>query len=115
MPKLTDLNPAWIDHGDRKGLGLAFDCMVGAHFGRPCTVRNWILFANPLDGGPAWPGHSRTLILAKLPNEDDRYEIAGCAESRWKRTGDTFETLSMAPSVNAHSCGHYTLTNGAFA
>lgn len=115
--RLTDLHPAWIDHGERKGLGVAFDCMVGHHRFEekdvPCVIRNWILFANPLDGGEAWSGHSRTLIVALNPDGCDT-EIAGCGTSRWTRTGDTFENLSMTPSVNAHVCGHLTLTNGVF-
>src|SRR5579883_2870751 len=117
MPRLIDLNPAWIDHGDRKGLGVAFDCMVGTHRFQgkdvPCTIRNWVLFANPLDGGPPWPGHSRTLIVAVFPN-GAYTEIAGCGTCRWTRTGDTFEALSMTPSVDAHVCGHFTLTDGVF-
>ena len=118
MVKLTDLHPAWIDHGDRNGLGVAFDCLIGHHSfqGRdvPCVIRNWILFANPLDGGTPWPGHSRVLIVACFPDGCDT-EVAGCGESRWQRTGTTFETLSMTPSVNAYTCGHLTLSNGVFA
>lgn len=37
-----------------------------------------IAFENPLDGGPPAPGRLH-----------------------WKRTGDTFETLTLAPSVDA--------------
>lgn len=111
--KLTSLNPEWIDHGERKGLGVAFNCMVGTHFGKPCTIRYWILFANPLDGGAPWPGNSRTLIVEKYPDGTDG-EVAGCGECRWNRSGDNFENLSMTPSVDAHACGHMTLTNGLF-
>ena len=115
--RLVDLKPAWIDHGDRRGLGVAFDCMVGHHRFQgaevPCTIRNWILFANPLDGGPAWPGNSRTLIVACFPGGWDT-EIAGCGTCRWTRKGDAFDTLSMTPSVDAGACGHLTLTDGVF-
>lgn len=114
-PKLVDLHPQWIDLPElkRHGLGVAFDCMVGLHHGKPCTIRNWILFANPLDGGPPWPGESRGLIVLLNPEGTDG-EISGCGTSRWQRTGETFDTLSMTPSVNAHTCGHYTLTKGVF-
>jgi hypothetical protein len=104
--KLIDLNPAWIDYGNRKGLGVAFDCMVGEHQFQDrmerCTIRNWVLFTNPIDGGPPWPGNSRTLIVAIYPDGTDG-PVAGCGEYRWQRTGDTFETLSMTPSVDAHA------------
>jgi hypothetical protein len=114
--KLIDLHPAWIDHGDRKGLGVTFDCMIGTHHdNKPCEIRNWILFANPLDSGAPWPGESRSLILALVPDENEQYRIRGCGTSRWTRSGDTFETLSCTPSWNAHGCGHLTLTNGLFA
>ena len=113
MPKLSDLNSAWIDHDDRRGLGVEFDCMVGSHFGKRCECRIWILFANPIDGGATWPGESRSLIVAKLGREA-RELIVGCGPYRWTRTGDTFDTLTMTPSVDAHACGHFTLTNGVF-
>jgi hypothetical protein len=117
VPRLVDLNPVWVDlpSENRRGLGVFFDCMIGSHFDKKCTIRNMILFANPLDGGSPWPGESRSLILKLSPEEEQRYEIAGCGTSRWQRQGETFETLSMQPSVNAHSCGHYTLSNGVFA
>lgn len=115
--KLTDLHPAWIDLPDegRHGLGLLFDCMVGEHNGKPCYIKNIILFKNPLDGGEPFPGESRAILLKLYPDEEERYDLRGCGTSRWQRTGETFETLSMTPSVDAHSCGHYTLTNGVFA
>ena len=112
MPRLIDLNPAWVDlpSQGRRGLGVFFDCMLGH-----CEVRNMILFANPLDGGPPWPGESRSLMLELFKEEEPRWMIAGCGTCRWNRIGETFETLSMHPSVDAHACGHFTLTNGAFA
>lgn len=111
--KLTDLKPEWIDHGDRKGIGIAIGCLIGTHDGKPCEIRNYILFANPLDGGPAWPGNSRSLLLTMLGPEE-QVNARSCGECRWKRTGDTFETLSTTPSWDAHQCGHMTLTDGVF-
>lgn len=114
--RLVDLHPGWIDHGDRKGLGVIFSCMVGNHRGpngdQPCKIRNFILFANPLDGGAAWPGDSEELLQLVYP--DDHWNIGSCGTDRWTRTGDNFESLSMTPSVNAHSCGHLWLTAGEF-
>lgn len=87
--------------------------MVGSHAGQKCIIRNWILFANPLDGGMTWPGQSRALILL-LKGAEDQHEVRGCGESRWKRTGESFDTLSCTPSFDAYRCGHLTLTNGEF-
>lgn len=92
--KLTDLHPRWIDHQGRRGLGISFQCMTGH-----CCGRIRVLFANPLDGGAPWP--------------DD--EDHGGGKYRWQRTGDTFEALSLSPSVDADVCGHFTLRDGVFS
>lgn len=82
--KLTDLNPTFYSAGgegitradgtpapERRGVGLGFDCPCG----NPDEEhRCYIPFANPLDGGPA-------------------------VERGWQRTGDTFETLTLTPSI----------------
>ena len=53
----------------RKGVGILFDCPCG------CSSRCYVPFKNPLDG-------------------------AASLEPRgWERTGDTFETLTLAPSI----------------
>jgi hypothetical protein len=104
--RLVDLNPAWIDQEGRKGLGVAYDCIL-----KHCKLRIWTLFANPLDGGPAYVGNSRALIL-DLKGDEDAWNIIGCGDFRWTRKGDTFETLSMTPSVDAYEHGHKTLTDG---
>ena len=35
-------------------------------------------------------------------------------QKQWHRSGDTFDTLTLAPSINndAAGCGHWTLSNG---
>lgn len=91
--RLVDIGPRWINYGDRKGVGISFECMA-----RHCGGRIRVLFANPLDGGQAWP-------------DDEQH---GGGPYRWHRSGETFETLSMTPSVDADVCGHMTLTNGVF-
>lgn len=70
--KLRDLNPTWISDG----AGIGFDAPNGGG-------RITVFFANPLPGavdhGPRTPPYDR----------------------RWTRTGDTFDTLSLTPSVDA--------------
>ena len=95
--RLVDLRPRWINHGDRKGVGIRFD--------NPLGTGGWVrvLFENPLDGGPA------------LPNDD---EIpSNNSGNRWRRSGDTFETLSLSPSIDETNGGanpgwHGHITNG---
>jgi hypothetical protein len=87
--KLTELDPRWTAHiKGQKGQGIIFLCphckthFIGIHF------------ANPLGGGPALAAPSGS------PNPE-----------RWERTGDTFDTLSIIPSIDA-KCWHGFITNG---
>lgn len=100
--RLSDLNPRWCGAGGenisdkdgnpvpaRHGVGMTFDCPCG------CGTRGYIPFVQPLDGGP--------------PLEGDA--------PRWSRTGETFETLTLTPSIlrrREHGgCGwHGFITNG---
>ena len=108
MPRLVDYHPTWIDIDDRRGLGLLMDAPAEPGW------RLFVLFANPLDGGSPWPGHSRSAILAMFPDIKDREGIIGSGTCRWRREGDTFDTLSLSPSIDAHSAGHFTITNGGW-
>jgi len=101
--KLIELDPHWVGGGGdgvtqngqpvprREGVGLGFDCPCG------CDSRMYVGFANPLDGGPAYDPR---------PN------------AQWQRTGDTFEALTLTPSilrrqVNGKGCSwHGFITNG---
>jgi hypothetical protein len=103
MRRLIDLDPHWVGAGGpgiftkemqpvpaRRGVGLSFDCPCG------CDVRGYVAFENPLDGGP--------------PKTNP-------GEPTWHRTGDTFETLTLAPSIlrrpEKGGCGwHGFITNG---
>lgn len=89
--KLVDLNPSWFSiHGrDSEGAGVMFDC--------PCKSDScvWggriaIAFSNPFRGEPS----------------------SAPGERHWQRTGDTFETLSLSPSINAVGHWHGFLRNG---
>lgn len=67
-----ELNPQYADRPDRHGIGLLFDCPI---HGDHCLVG--VPFANPLDGGG--------------PHEPSR--------PTWQRTGESFETLTLSPSI----------------
>jgi hypothetical protein len=84
--KLVDLDPSFVGAGgagisdkdgnpvpERTGIGVSFDCPCGK-----CGVRCYVGFKTPLDGGP--------------PRGSE-------GEPMWDRTGDTFETLTLSPSV----------------
>jgi len=98
--RLIDLNPAWVGYGGegvthdgqpvprRERVGLWFDCPCGN------GEKVALMFRNPPDGGPAMQGNT------------------------WERTGNTFETLTLKPSIqrsDPNGCRwHGFLTDGAF-
>jgi hypothetical protein len=77
---------------ERVGVGVMLTCPCGT-----CDEHHdlYVPFANPLDGGPALE-HGKN--------------------NGWQRTGDTFETLTLTPSIlrtRPHGCGwHGFITNG---
>lgn len=108
--RLVDLNPGWVGAGGagiwrknpttgelepvpgRTGVAIVFDCPCG------CPNRCYVPFTNALDGG------------GPVGDDARRGEL-------WERTGDTFETLTLTPSVHRatilNGCGwHGHITNG---
>jgi hypothetical protein len=98
--RLIDLHPQFYGAGgdaitdkhgnpvpERHGLGVTFDCPCG------CEHPIAIPFVNPLDGGPKH-------------GDDPR--------RGWQRTGDSFETLTLSPSIlRMDGCGwHGWVTEG---
>lgn len=72
--KLTDLDPSWAtDCNGRHGMGITFRCPVHE---LGCYQGVW--FTNPVDGGPP----------------------VGGGHLLWQRTGDTFEALTLTPSIH---------------
>lgn len=86
--KLVDLDPEWWTITDgRTGMGITFLC---PH----CNTQYLgVWFANPTDGG--------------TPAPPDCFPIP-----RWNRVGDTFETLTLHPSINVENHWHGFIING---
>ncbi len=85
VTKLTELNPRWcVASGDesRSGMGMTMDCPNS----RESRIGVW--FSNPLDGLPPISG-----------------------KPLWERTGDSFENLTLSPSVRV-STGEGELWHG---
>ena len=83
--KLADLNPTFFDYGGegvtkadgspvprRSGVGMIFDCPCGK-----CGVQAQVEFSLALDGEPWRP---------KTPT--------------WTRMGDSFDTMTLSPSIH---------------
>lgn len=86
--RLTDLNPRFLRAGgegisladgspapERHGVGIIMDCPCG---NADENHQLYVPFLNPIDGGPTIE-----------PNG-------------WQRTGDTVDTLTLAPSILRH-------------
>jgi hypothetical protein len=101
--KLADLEPHWSLDADiviggvnehfegRLGMGITFACphCVALHpselnRGGPVQFLG-VWFANPIDG--------------KTPSDN--------AKHLWQRTGDSFETLTLSPSIDVSADGHW--------
>ena len=111
--KLKALAPKWavdcdiliggriVHDEDRVGMGVTFACphCVALHPGEPLERGGpiqflGVFFRNPVDGKP----HTDDQDLDHL----------------WTRTGDTFDTLTLSPSIDASASGHWHgfITNG---
>lgn len=79
---LTELNPRWITSERWTGkpsdqvIGIIFECPEGHH-----ECEHMVPFTPSLDG---------------TPTENFPWQRDG---AHWQRTGDTFETLSLSPSI----------------
>lgn len=97
--RLNELNPKWIalkENGD--AIGVTFLCPhcrqvhVGVYFAQPVDI-DGVLGIDP----------SLPLFIAQHP--ENLY---------WQRNGDTFEALTLTPSIDTSQHGHWHgfVTNG---
>jgi hypothetical protein len=110
--KLSECRPRFWTAGPdgRHGLGISFDCPLCVREGRP-SIRGQgpfpkdgakyaatlpCRFANPIDGGAPLPPDKDPTTGKEIP----------CAF--WQRTGETIETISLHPSINAEGQDHGT-------
>lgn len=109
--RLVDLNPRWFAEPGRHGQGLSFDCphcAGGVRLSAPFTV--------PLDGGAPISLEHGVLWPTLQPRPDDAPgRVTVPPGIHWTRTGDTFETMTLVPSIDASRSGHWHgfITNGA--
>ncbi len=97
--RLTDLNPRWLglhnfDPNSVYHIGVGFEDPTHRE------QRLAVLFDPPID-----PAGLAAKYGWGLPFPD---------KTHWKRTGDTFETLTLTPSIDAsaHGLWHGFITNG---
>lgn len=100
--KLTDLHPKWITlYGSTVPLyiGITFRCPHCPDGERGETCYLAVYFTNPVDPDNWLP---RITPLGKL------------ADNVWNRVGESFENLTLTPSIDASKVGHWHgfITNG---
>lgn len=86
--KLTDLNPKWVGCGEPGNeiiFGLRFDC---PH----CRVQKLAVLFSPFIDPHNWIPRIGEFHMDK---------------QKWNREGETFETLTLKPSINTEFSGHW--------
>lgn len=97
--KLTALDPHWVAIGDSRKF------IIGITFTSPTTgKRLGCVFANPIDP-EGW--------IAQIGNPMDNPGFMP-ESKRWQRNGETFDTLTLSPSLDfsKHGDWHGHITNG---
>jgi hypothetical protein len=102
--KLSELDPRWFTQRESPDLiGVTFDCPCCGPDGKATSLgtkyrpRLGVLFVEEIDRDG-------------LPN-DVHWTVAG---KKWHRTGETFDTLTLSPSIDCSAFGHWHghVTNG---
>lgn len=107
--KLTELEPRWWGNDGAQRQGVTFLCPHCR------AVRLGIAFANPLDGvapAPIVTDAAMPKVIEEHIHVHRTFDVPpGCY---WTRTGETFDTMSLRPSVDASKSGHWHgfITNG---
>jgi hypothetical protein len=85
---LAELEPHWVEH-EGKVCGVRFQCPE--HHGTETWCLQVVPFSPALDGTvtKSWQSNGH----------------------QWQRTGETFETLTLTPSIKA-SCGYHGFITG---
>lgn len=96
--KLIELDPKWITR-DGTRIGIVFRC---PHCG---TDNFYRLTCYSVPMGKFGQQHE---VLAPLVHEDELHRVVPVKpDYAWQFSGDTFETLTIAPSLDASASGHW--------
>jgi hypothetical protein len=111
--RLSELNPRWVaemNAPDDAKQGVSFNCPHCVQIQRPLPVRCAIFFDVPICGRPPVDLNSVHRSQADPGHLADHHIGAVL----WHREGDTFENLTLTPSIDMSKwgCWHGFLTNG---
>ena len=103
--RLADLRPRWLSVGSRR-TGLVFQC--------PHCQNQWLtVFFEPTawakSDGEYYATETQVgQVRAALGNGVEGCDFVGVRDDiAWGHTGDTFETLTITPSIDASASGHW--------
>jgi hypothetical protein len=92
---LTDLQPRWITREDGKErVGFAFLC--------PHCQKVWLFCATV-----GLTIREQMLLFIEQIKESGGDVVPARQHFAWKAGGDSFESLSVTPSINAEASGHW--------
>lgn len=93
---LTDLEPRWLEKDGRR-VGLTFFC--------PCCLTDRLTcFFEPT------PFRQQVQMMIPIAGKDlgDRVNwVPSKADFAWTKTGDTFDNLTVSPSIDASAAKHW--------
>ena len=100
--RLIDLNPRWFGLPPAIRQGITFDCPHCR------TTRLAVPFVNPIDGSAPISLEPKILWPLLQPRPDAAPgQVTVPPGFHWTRTGDTFDVLTLSPSVDASKSGHW--------
>ena len=100
--RLIDLQPHWVGLAPGHAIGLTFLCpdCVRAKVANP--VRIGVLFDVPIGGEIL-----ETLIGRSVAAMQAQLLAAHTDMLRWRREGETFDTVTLMPSIDTSKHGHW--------
>lgn len=100
--RLVDLHPEWVMNTTGEVYGIAYDC--------PCGVAGFDS-TNGVSYEQCCPRGGREVV----PTKGNFLNLPSCADSLargWDIAGDSFENVSLSPSVHAVGHWHGFIRNG---
>lgn len=107
--KLVELSPQWILREGQR-VGILFRCPHCLYK----APRQWLMIFNVPQASISGPDGQYSLVTGMIPDDELAQAVPSRRNFAWQFTGDTFDALSIVPSVDASSSGHWHgyITNG---
>lgn len=97
--RLTELSPKWVginDQGRTAHIGIGFQC---PH----CREQRLVVFFRPYID----PDNIVPLNMWRLPDAPNPNTGTIAPVNWWNRIGETYESLTLSPSVDVGAAGHW--------